>query len=136
MLDAPSGAVYHHCKRVSKGRTHTTRLVLGLLVVALLLGRLITWVDTRPAWDDTGVTAGAIFIVTALLGAALPNRAWVWALAVGAWIPVLGAAWHNNYGAVLALVVAFIGAYLGAYGRKAVAALIQVGQATIYGLNA
>jgi len=103
------------------------RIFWGLVGVALSLGLLIAWVDTRPTWDDTGITAAAIFAVTALLGAALPERAWVWGLAVGGWIPVLGVALYHNYEAILALVVAFIGSYTGAYGRKVIAALIRMG---------
>jgi hypothetical protein len=30
----------------------------ALLGIALLLGFLITWVDSRPTWDDAGITAG------------------------------------------------------------------------------
>jgi len=52
-----------------------------LLAVALVLGLLIALLDSRPGWDDTGITAGVLFCVTVLLGAAMPRRAWVWALA-------------------------------------------------------
>ena len=93
------------------------RAFIFLLVLALLIGAAITWIDTRPTWDDTGVTAGMIAIATALLGAAMPSRAWVWALAVGVWIPVIGIA-HGNMAAGLALVVALAGAYTGAMARK------------------
>ena len=99
----------------------------GLLGIAVLLGLLIAWVDSRPTWDDTGISAAAVFFVAALLGLALPERAWLWALAVGIWIPAYGIIVHGNYGAVLALVVAFVGAYAGALGRKALSALVQTG---------
>jgi len=59
-----------------------------LLVVALGLGFFITWVDSRPNWDDTGVTALAIFLCCCLLGAIESSRPWLWALAVGMWIPL------------------------------------------------
>ena len=68
-----------------------------LLALALGLGGLITYVDTRPNWDDTGVTAMAIFLSCGLLGAVGPRRPWLWALAVGIWIPVLGIAVTGNY---------------------------------------
>ena len=32
-----------------------------LFVVALAMGALVTYVDTRPTWDDTGVTVAALF---------------------------------------------------------------------------
>ena len=93
-----------------------------LLVVALSLGLVITWVDSRPTWDDAGITAAAILLVTAVMGVAMPERAWLWALVVGGWIPVVGIVWQGNYGSVLALVVAFVGVYAGALGRKAIVA--------------
>lgn len=96
----------------------------GFLGTAILLGLFIAWVDSRPTWDDTGITATAVFLVSAFLGLALPERAWLWALAVGSWIPAYGIVQNRNYGAVLALVVAFVGAYGGSFGRKLLNALI------------
>ena len=84
-----------------------------LLVVALALGGLVTYVDSRPTWDDTGVTAAALLVISGVLGFLGPNRPWLWALAVGLWIPLLGVARTGNYWAMSALVVAFAGAYGG-----------------------
>jgi hypothetical protein len=97
-------------------------VVLG---VAVGLGLIIAWVDSRPTWDDAGITAAAIILVTAILGLILPGWAWLWALAVGGWIPALGIALHGNFGSLLALVIAFAGAYAGALGRKGFTALAQ-----------
>lgn len=93
------------------------RRFVVLLSLALLVGAAITWIDTRPTWDDTGVSAGMIFVATALLGASMPSRAWVWALAVAVWIPLIGLA-HGNHAAMLALLVGFVGAYAGAWVRR------------------
>jgi hypothetical protein len=90
-----------------------------LLAIAVIFGLLIAWVDSRPTWDDTGITVGVILIVTALLGFASPRRAWLWALAVGIWPPLFALLMHNSLGALIALVVAFIGAYAGALIRRA-----------------
>jgi hypothetical protein len=84
-----------------------------LLAVALALGGLLAYVDTRPTWDDTGVTAGALLVISGVLGFLGPNRAWLWALALGVWIPLLAVVRAQNYWAILALVVAFVGAYCG-----------------------
>jgi hypothetical protein len=89
-----------------------------LLVIALAIGGLIAYIDSRPNWDDTGVTAAAIFLVCGTLGAAAPSRPWLWALAVGLWIPVLGITMTRNYGTLLALPFAFVGAYSGMAIRK------------------
>ena len=92
-----------------------------VLAVALSVGGLIAYVDSRPTWDDTGVTALAILVVCGLLGLLAPKRPWLWALAVGLWIPLLGIAVTHNYGSLLALLIAFAGAYAGTVIRKAVA---------------
>jgi hypothetical protein len=89
-----------------------------LFIVALGLGSIITYIDSRPNWDDTGVTAFAILVSCAVLGAMGPRRPWLWALAVGIWIPILGIARTQNFGSLLALLVAFVGAYAGMATRK------------------
>jgi hypothetical protein len=92
-----------------------------LLALALVCGALITYVDSRPGWDDTGIMALAILIVCGSLGCLRPQRPWVWALAVGLWIPLLGIVRTHNYGSVLALLIAFAGAYGGMAIRNVVA---------------
>ncbi len=92
---------------------------IGVFLAALALGLLIYWVDSRPTWDDTGITAGAIFIGSALFGAAYPARPWRWALAVGGWIPAVSIVIYHDYKALLVLVFALSGAYAGALARKA-----------------
>ena len=96
---------------------------LAIILLAVAAGLVIAWVDSRPTWDDAGITAGMIFLVAALFGALRPSRAAVWALAVGAWVPLFGIAMHGNFGSLLALAVAFFGAYAGALARKALAPL-------------
>jgi hypothetical protein len=77
-----------------------------LLVLAAVFGLLIAYVDSRPGWDDTGVTAGLIFLVCFLCGAVDGHRPRPWALTVGLWIPTMAMIATRNYGAWLALVVA------------------------------
>jgi hypothetical protein len=89
-----------------------------VLILALGSGLLIAWVDSRPSWDDTGISAAAVFLACAMLGMVMPKRAWLWALLVGAWIPLIGIIAHHNFGSLLALVIAFAGAYLGYAARK------------------
>lgn len=89
-----------------------------LLISALAFGLVIGWVDTRPTWDDTGITAAAILLVTGVLGATMPSRAWVWALTVGGSVLLLDIVLVANYGGVLALAIAFVGAYAGVLIRK------------------
>jgi hypothetical protein len=92
-----------------------------LLPVAICLGLLIAYGDSRPNWDDTGITALALVLSCGVLGVLGPERPWLWALAIGAWIPAYGIASSSNFGSLLALVFAFVGAYAGMGARKAFA---------------
>jgi hypothetical protein len=92
-----------------------------LLVLAVGFGLLIAYVDSRPNWDDTGLIALATVAGCALLSSAEPRYAWLWALAVGVWIPAFGIIQSHNYGSLLALAFAFAGAYSGAAFRKILA---------------
>jgi hypothetical protein len=79
----------------------------------------IGWMDSRPNWDDTGITVFAILIATFILGLSSPKRAWAWALAVGIWTPIFELTPHPNYGSLAAIPFAFVGAYAGVLVRKA-----------------
>jgi len=85
------------------------------VIIAVCLGILIGWIDSRPHWDDTGITVGLIVISTFIIGFISPGRPWIWAISVGIWIPVWNILFQNNYSSLAALVIAFIGAYSGAY---------------------
>lgn len=90
-----------------------------VLPIAVALGVAIAYVDSRPNWDDTGITAMALFVSCAGCGALAPGRPWLWALAVGIWIPVFTITASGNFGSLVALVFAFAGAYAGMACRKA-----------------
>jgi nucleoside recognition membrane protein YjiH len=92
------------------------RLII-LFLAALGIGILIAWVDSQPNWDDTGITAGVVLLVCAGFGALWPRYAWLWAIAIGTWIPLLAIFSTHNYTSLMALGIAFIGAYAGALAR-------------------
>ena len=96
-------------------------LFAPLLLLAIALGLLIAWVDSRPSWDDSGITAGVVFLTAAIFGALRPARAPLWALAVGIWIPLFGIILRQNFGSLLALAVALFGAFAGASDPRALA---------------
>ena len=98
--------------------SHGTREKI-LLACALVVGAGVTWVDSRPSWDDTGVTVGVILLATFVLGVFGPRRPWLWGLAVGAGIPLVEIPASGNFGAVAALAFALAGAYTGSLARKA-----------------
>ena len=98
-----------------------------LFLVALALGFLIAWMDSRPHWDDTGITVGAILLTSGLSGFVGPRRPWLWALAIGLWIPAYTLLEGSNYGGLVAVVFAFAGAYAGMALRRTVAPLEREG---------
>jgi hypothetical protein len=96
--------------------------VIGL-ILAIGIGLLIARIDSRPGWDDSGISAGMVLLATAAFGALFPQRPWLWALAIGAWIPLFAIFQSQNYGSLLALAIALVGAYGGALARRALTAL-------------
>ena len=84
-----------------------------LFVSALLAGLFFAYVDSRPTWDDTGILAGAILLTCGLISVLGFRHPWLLALSVGGWIPLRGIFITHNFGSILALIIAFLGAYLG-----------------------
>lgn len=101
-----------------RSRVMRDRWLSILAPLALILGLAIAYVDSSPGWDDTGVSAAAVLGVSGAFGLLHPGRPWLWALAVGAWIPAFGIVREFNYASLLALVFSFAGAYAGAMVRK------------------
>ncbi|MFZ1009990.1 MAG: hypothetical protein WAN65_24345, partial [Candidatus Sulfotelmatobacter sp.] len=89
-----------------------------LIGIPIAIGVLIAYVDSRPNWDDAGITAVAVFAASFLFAAIEPVRPWLWALCVGVWIPLYGIIESHNFGSLLALVFAFGGAYSGVAFRR------------------
>lgn len=83
------------------------------LVLGVLSGSLIGFIDSRPGWDDTGITAAALFIVAAFLSSRRPEDAILIGLSVGVPVLVLNALQQHGPGAVLAVVIAMAGAGSG-----------------------
>ena len=97
-------------------RSHTLQKILA--AVAVVSGTLIAFVDSRPTWDDTGITVFALLVVSGLLGMLGPKRPWLWALLVGIWLPIyyIGAA--HNFSLLITLIFPFFGAYAGMLVRN------------------
>jgi hypothetical protein len=88
--------------------------VVGAVAV-LGAGIGIAWMDSRPGWDDTGVTAMAVVMVAAL-GSVAHVPAWLSAtLAAG---PLLVAELSGGTGVLLAVPFALVGAFGGAQLTK------------------
>jgi uncharacterized membrane protein len=89
-----------------------------LAVAAAAIGLVIGYVDSRPTWDDTGITVSLILLVSAIASWLSGRRPWLWALLVGTWVPLFEI-WRSG-GAVslIALGVAAVGAVLGYLLRR------------------
>jgi hypothetical protein len=100
-----------------------------LLVTGVAMGLAIAWMDSRPHWDDTGITVGSLLLSAMVLGAIAPRRVWVWGLAVGMWVPLylmVGAVTAHRVtlgtaGYLVILAFPMAGAYAGMGLRKMLA---------------
>jgi hypothetical protein len=86
---------------------------LLLVVAAGGLGVGIAWMDSRPTWDDTGVTAVALVGGAAIFAAISGRRPWLIALAVGVWVPIFEIRGPAGVASLAGLVFAAIGAGIG-----------------------
>ena len=90
----------------------SSRLIAGL-AIAIVAGIAIGYVDSRPGWDDTGVTAVSLLLsggVAAFVAGRLP---WLVAVAAGIWVPLFERSSLASGGPLAALVFAGIGATIG-----------------------
>ena len=99
------------------------RLDGWLLAAALAIGAAIAYVDSRPHWDDTGITAGTLLLSAAALSYFARRRAWLIAVAIGVWIPALALirrpAWQDIF-MFLVPIVPLTGALIGQGLRRLV----------------
>jgi hypothetical protein len=92
-------------------RTVVTAVVVGLACAA---GLWLVSVDART--DDTGIEAGLIFLIAAVLAAVRPRAAIVIAAVVGAPIPIAEALQSGTFPpGIVALGFSVAGALVGAY---------------------
>jgi hypothetical protein len=84
------------------------RALLPSSILATTLGIGIAYVDSRPGWDDTGVSAFLVFLASGLCGYIAPQKPWIPALVFS----------NYNMTSLLALIPAFAGAYAGSVVRR------------------
>ena len=88
-----------------------------VLIAASLSGLAIAWLDGRPGWDDTGITAGLLLLSSSILSVFEPKRLWAIVLLTGGWIAGRGLV-EGRPDTVLALGFSAAGGLLGyAAGR-------------------
>jgi hypothetical protein len=88
----------------------------GLLAVAVVFGIAIAYIDSRPKWDDAGITAFSMMFGAGILGLVAPRRPWIWALGIGIWIPLHGFARTPTLGSFVGGLVILAFPIAGAYG--------------------
>jgi HAAS domain-containing protein len=84
-----------------------------LLAIAVLAGLFSAYVDSRPTWDDTGILAGGLLIISGLLTLLGHRKPWLIALAVGIWIPLHDIYLSHDFRMLLVLLFPLVGAYGG-----------------------
>jgi HAAS domain-containing protein len=84
-----------------------------LLAIAALAGLFSAYVDSRPTWDDTGILAAGLLVVSGLLTLLGHRRPWLIALAVGIWIPLHDIYLSHDVRMLLVLLFPLVGAYGG-----------------------
>jgi hypothetical protein len=84
-----------------------------LLAAAVAAGAAIGYVDSRPGWDDTGITAGLLIVAAGAAAAVSGRRPWLWALLVGGATPLLEIPAGGSPASLAALLFATVGALAG-----------------------
>jgi hypothetical protein len=84
-----------------------------LAVAAAFIGLAIAYVDSRPAWDDTGITVSLILLTAAMVAGLSGRRPWLWAVLIGAWLPIFEFSGRSGPASLLALLVAAVGSAAG-----------------------
>jgi len=93
---------------------------LALMAAAVGLGLLIAGIDSRPNWDDSGVTAAMLIGASAVVAAVDGHRPSLWAALVGLPVPIIEVPATGSTASIVALAFTAIGAVLGVVIRRAV----------------
>ena len=107
-------------------RSRPDRLTTVLGVAALAMGIAIGYVDSRPGWDDTGVTAGLLALAAAIVAAVDGRRPWLWTALVGLPLAIIEVPQTGSAAPLAGLLFAAVGASIGLVARRA----LGVGQPT------
>ena len=98
-----------------------------LLVAAVVFGLLVTYIDSRPTWDDTGITVLVLLIGSGIIGLLAQKRPWIFALAIGLWLPLWYILTRHDLSMFIVLAFPFIGVYAGWLLRLGLRKIRQTG---------
>ena len=79
-----------------------------LLISSLILGLLIAYIDSRPTWDDTGITVLALLVGGGIIGLLVRKHPWLFAFAFGLWIPLYGIIFRHDFSMSVVLFFPFV----------------------------
>jgi hypothetical protein len=82
-------------------------------IIGLTAGFAVAVLDSRPGFDDTGITVLSLILAAAVVAFISGRRPWIWALTVGAWLPILEVRDLANAEPILALAFFGTGAAIG-----------------------
>ena len=94
------------------------RFFVPAVILSIVLGITIAWIDSSPNWDDTGISVFMVLVASFLCGYLAGEKPWLIALLVSIWIPFLSLITTHNYSSFLALAPGFVGAFAGYLVRK------------------
>jgi hypothetical protein len=84
-----------------------------LAATGLALGLVIAAIDSRPTWDDTGVTVGLLVVAAAAVAFVDRRRPWLWAVLVGAPLAMIEVPTTGSLAPLAGLAFAAVGAAVG-----------------------
>ena len=87
-------------------------------IVAIGFGLAVAWMDSRPGFDATGITAGSLLITGGVAAFIARRRPWLWALAAGIWVPLFEIRDVAMLAPLAALVFAGVGAGAGWFAGR------------------
>lgn len=91
--------------------SNSTTAFVWVTIFAFTIGLLIAFVDTSPYWDDTAVTAFAIFVSAFTSTFFRPRQAWLWSIIIGGLPFLFNVVKAHNFQSALGFVFSFAGAY-------------------------
>jgi len=91
-----------------------------LTAAAIALGVVIAAVDSRPTWDDSGITAAVLVLAAATVAAIDGRRPWLWAALIGLPLPLIEVPATSSTASAVALLFTAIGAAAGFVVHRAV----------------
>jgi hypothetical protein len=92
--------------------TPRARLAIAL-AISLIAGIAIGWMDSRPGWDDTAITALSLVLASGVAAFIAGSRPWLVAITTGVFVPLFELPGLGGGGALAAFLFSGIGAAAG-----------------------